>query len=194
MHGSCRRAIYSWLCRIRPVQEEVDWFRVQRRDCGDDNVGLCWSRTSALLPHPHEPDFTSLFHKSLIYSRHHSQWGLISCGSLDDGSVLDSLLVHPTRRVHIHAAAVLQFVHSAKSLTAWAAETTSALIIARLATVSWVRLIHEWPCWLLKRKLILFWMHVIFFLIKLWCCLGFFFFFLPLVLLPTTWMEHVLES
>ena len=56
--------------------------RVQCWGCRDNCVGpvlVGWSLTSPLPPHLHEPDFSSLFHKSLIYSLHHSQWGLISC-------------------------------------------------------------------------------------------------------------------
>lgn len=43
-------------------------------------LALCggWSLTSR-APHPHEPDFSSLLYKSLIYSLHRSQRGLISC-------------------------------------------------------------------------------------------------------------------
>lgn len=166
---------------------------MQRWDCGDNNAGLCWSLTSSLLPHPREPDFTSLFHKSLIYSLHRSQRGLISWESLLGGFVLDSLLIHPARRVHVHAAAVFQFVHSAKSLMASAAETTSALIIAHVTTVSSIGLIHSCRCQLLKKKLILLaYARDVFpdetVLVFVFC---FFFFFFPLVLLATTLMEHV---
>lgn len=48
--------------------------------------------------------------------------------------VLNSLLIDPTRLIHIHTVTVFQLVHSTKSLMASSAET-SALIIAHDAAV-----------------------------------------------------------
>lgn len=83
----------------------------------------CHPRCLLILVRPLVP---LLFHESVIYRPHRGQRGLIGCESLHDGFVLHPRLIRPTRRVHIHAAAVFPPVRSAQSRTASAAETTSA--------------------------------------------------------------------